>query len=265
MIDRPFRDPATASSESIFEHAATTADVELVEATRAYLACLESGDDPGPMLTSAWDQFYRTYAPIVVRLARHRCPATGDPDDGAQDVWQAIVAGLVTFRPDPACGPFQAWLLVVARRRLADQWRSDARKIHPVIWDTPPDHLEGIEPDPAITCERNDERAYAANLLIKLQDQASSLSYRILHLRAIEGRTVPEVARLVGLTAGQVRVRHHRMLAKLRRLAGVVKTGGSTSIKEKLEKFPPTAQQRRVGRRVYLVEGTAPTINPIAD
>ncbi len=238
VIDRPFGDRATALSKSSLEPtAATNDDVELVEATRAYLACRASGDDPGLALKSAWNQFYRMYAPIIARLARHRCGAPGDCDDGVQDVWQAIVAQLVVFRPDPARGPFRAWLLVVARRRLADRRRSDARKIRPVVWDTPPDHLEGTDPDPAMTCERDEERGYAADLLAQLHTLVSPLSYRVLHLRAIEGRTVPEVAQLVGLTANQVRTRHHRMMAKLRRLAGSPRTGGTTSAGEKSAKI----------------------------
>lgn len=220
------------------------ADLVLVETTRTYLACLARGGVPGPALASAWDEFYRTYAPLVVRIVRRRCGMAGDQDDRAQDVWQAIVTRLATFRPDPARGPFRAWLLVVARRRLADRLRGDARKIRPMIWDEPPDHVEGAEEDPAVTCERDDERALFTGLLALLRTQVTPLSYRVLQLRVLEGRAVSEVARLVGLTADQVRARHHRTVVKLRRLAGTAEDRDPAPARKISRKFPTTAQQR---------------------
>lgn len=199
---------------------AVEAGLDLVETTQDYLACLAGGCVPGPTLASAWDEFYRTYMPLVLRVVRRRCGLAGEPDDMVQDVWLAIVAHLAAFRPDPARGPFRAWLLVVARRRLADRLRGDLRKIRPTGWADPPDHIEGAEEDPAVICERDDERAFLAALLATLRAQVMPLSYRILQMRALEGRAVPEVASLVGLTADQVRARHHRTVAKLRRLAG---------------------------------------------
>jgi RNA polymerase sigma factor (sigma-70 family) len=226
------------------ERSPEEADLALVETTRAYLACLAGGGVPGPALASAWDEFYRTYAPLVVRIVRRRCGRAGDPDDRAQDVWQAIVTRLVAFRPDPTRGPFRAWVLVVAQRRLADRLRGDARKIQPMTWDEPPNHVEGAEEDPAVTCERDDERALFAGLLAQLRTQVTPLSYRVLQLRVLEGRAVSEVARQVGLTADQVRARHHRTVAKLRRLAGPAEDHDPAMARKISRKSPTAAQQR---------------------
>lgn len=236
-------------------------DLALAETTRAYLACLAGGGVPGPALASAWDEFYRTYAPLVVRIVRRRCGRAGDPDDRAQDIWQAIVTRLVAFRPDPTRGPFRAWLLVVAHRRLTDRLRRDARKIRLMAWDEPPDHVEGAEEDPAVTCERDDERAIFAGLLDQLRTQVTPLSYRVLQLRALDGRAVSEVARLVGLTAAQVRARHHRTVVKLRRLAGAAEDHDPVRMRKFPENFRPPRNNGRPPDvshgRGHLVRGPA--------
>ena len=195
-------------------------ELELVAATRAYLHCRSQGGQPEPRWASAWDEFYRTYAPLVIRLANSQFGTIGDPEDGVQDVWQAILAKLDDYRPDPERGPFRAWLLVVARRRLADRRRSENRRFPSRTGDESLPDIAGREPDPATVCERHEDYAQAKQLLKLLENQVSPLSYQILALRAIEERPVPEVARIVDLTADQVRARHHRMVAQLRQLAG---------------------------------------------
>ena len=60
------------------------------------------------------------------------------------------------------------------------------------------------------------------NALAELAPQVSATSFRVLYLRSIEERTVPEVASELGLTSKQVRFRHHRMKLKLRRLIEVL-------------------------------------------
>ena len=238
-MNRPVAGRATAPTTAAHESAPPD-DHQLVEAVRAYLACLAGGTCPSPAQAAAWDAFYRTYAPVVVGLAEAWSGAAGPADDEVQVVWQVVVSRLASFRPDPARGPFRAWLMIVARRRLIDRHRGDARRLHAARWDEPPVHLAGREPDPAVACEREDERAFASALLARLRGRVSPLSYRVLHLRSIDELAVAEVARLVGLTDEQVRVRHHRMLGQLRRLAGLGDRGPRKNPKSRATSCRPS-------------------------
>ncbi len=193
----------------------------LVATTQTYLAGLANGDTPSPGEREAWDEFYRSFAPVVRRQARSRGRERSivPDDDATQEVWLKVVERLETFRIDASLGSFPGWLRAVARRRSADRRRAAARSPFPATWDTPPvDHI-GTEVDPAEACERAEDRAYLAHWLDRLRAEVSPLDYRILHLRSIEDRSAGEVGRLVGLSTGHVRVRHHRMLRRLRQLA----------------------------------------------
>ena len=196
----------------------------LVASTQTYLACVLAGVVPVADQRQAWDEFYRSYAPVVHREARgrHRCRDTSLAADAQQDIWLAIVERLGSFRIDAGLGSFPGWLRTVARRCLADGCRAEIRRPVPRTWDAPPIHLAGPEVDPAEACERADDQARLASLLKRLHSEVSVLNYRVLHLRSIEERSAAEVGHLLGLTAEQVRVRHHRMLGRLRSMAGEV-------------------------------------------
>lgn len=191
-----------------------------IASTQAYLVCMAAGGIPGPDQRAAWDEFYRSFAPDVRREARGRGRAATLAADAEQDIWLRVVERLGSFRIDASLGSFPGWLRAVARRRMADRRRVAARRPFPTTWDEPPVHLAGAGMDPADACERAEERARLGGLLERLRAEVSALNYRILHLRSLEERPVSEVGRLVGRSPAQVRARHHRMLERLRRLAG---------------------------------------------
>ena len=58
-------------------------------------------------------------------------------------------------------------------------------------------------------------------LLAELCSEVSDLNFRLLKMRFVEDRAVPEVAAALNLTPEQVRVRQHRLLKKLRAMQAV--------------------------------------------
>lgn len=216
--------PATPLVSCTRDAKPTAADRELalIAATQTYLACPASDGTLFPDRQRTWDEFYRAAAPAVGRAAargRGRGRATMPWVDAQQEIWLRVVERLGSFRVDAGLGSFSGWLGTVARRCLVDHRRLDARRPFPATWGAAPVDLAGPEADPAEACERAEERAQLARWLARLRSETSSLDYRILHLRSIEERSASEVGRLVGLSAGHVRVRHHRILQRLRQLA----------------------------------------------
>ncbi len=216
----------------------------LVEAAQAYLDRLASGDVPPPDLQAAWEEFYKIFNPILIRLTRCRRVLADDVDDQVQEVWQTVVIHLKAFRPDPAGSPFEAWLRVVARHQLARSQQDATRRSVSVSSHEVPDRFVGREPDPAEFCERLDDRARVSILLGRLRAEVSPLNYRVLEMRAIEERGVSETAQVVGLLPNQVRVRHHRMLTRLRQLAGSTAGQGSGTPEIIPKNFLKFAQQK---------------------
>ena len=193
---------------------------ELALAAQAYLAQRRAGVPPRE-LGEAWEEFHRAFAPVVARLARRGGAGGGDIQDWTQEIWHCLLRHMDSFRADPAGPPFDAWLTVVARRRLARLRRAAAGRPIEAAGDRLPGFQQEREPDPALACERADDRAQAARLLERLRGRVSPLGYQILELRVLQGQPTAQVGRRLGLTPDQVRMHLHRTILRLRRLAGI--------------------------------------------
>jgi DNA-directed RNA polymerase specialized sigma24 family protein len=85
-------------------------DLNLLEDLQAQRAAEPSG--AGPV---AGERFYQRYDPLIRRLARRMGRRWGiDPEDGAQEIWLAVLESLRQFHYRPDRGRFRAWLSTVA-------------------------------------------------------------------------------------------------------------------------------------------------------
>ena len=131
-------------------------------------------------------------------------------------------AHLGHFRHDSTDSYLRTWIATLAHNKTIDFIREHYR--HPrknlsdqIIVDVP-----SHEFDSAVECEQRGMQVLVRNALAVLAPQVSTTSFRVLYLRSIEERTLPEVASELGLTSEQVKFRHHRMKQKLRRLIEVL-------------------------------------------
>jgi RNA polymerase sigma-70 factor (ECF subfamily) len=201
-------------------------DEELLAKTKAYLECRSRGLDPSPALMEAWDRFYWAYQPrIRALLGKWRLPAV-DREDCLQEVWVEVVAHLGRFQHDPRRGRLSTWLTTLTRNKAVDSIRR--RNRHP---SQPLEaHAGGLPdpvPGPVADCERRWIQARVRGVLDGLAERVSERSFRVLYLRWIEGRTVPEIADAMGLSPEQVRLRAHRMKQRFRDLFECSMAGGS--------------------------------------
>jgi RNA polymerase sigma-70 factor, ECF subfamily len=130
-------------------------------------------------------------------------------EDIAADTWLAAAKDLATFHGDDQ--QFRAWMFTIARNRLIDWRRREARRhsdaaTPEVLGKLPADD------DPAITA-LDVMRADEAVALVRSslpQDQAE-----VILLRVLGGLDVAEVAEIVRKRPGNVRVLQHRGLRRL--------------------------------------------------
>jgi RNA polymerase sigma-70 factor (ECF subfamily) len=183
-------------------------------AFRSVLAGAQRGDE------TAFACLFRDVQPALLRYLRVTTP---DAEDVAGETWAAVVSGLRGFRGDEEA--FRAWLFTIARHRAADAGRSRHRR--PAI---PVDPNEAVlteaagrpaAPDTAeVALEGISTRAALALVAELPPDQAE-----IIMLRVVAGLDPADVGRIVGKSAGAVRVTSHRAL---RRLADLAQRAGVT-------------------------------------
>jgi RNA polymerase sigma-70 factor (ECF subfamily) len=152
----------------------------------------------------ALGELWRVYQPQLLRFLR----ATGAPaaDDIASEVWLDVGRSLHRFQGDGRA--LQRWLFTIARRRNVDEARRRARRKESSIPIDEHRQLASTD-DPSIEVDPLDG---AIALVAALPTQmAEAVMLRIVHDLAVE-----DVAAIMEISEGNVRVLTHRGLTKLR-------------------------------------------------
>jgi RNA polymerase sigma-70 factor, ECF subfamily len=163
------------------------------------LARASAGDEAGFL------ELWRNLQPRLLRFLR--VLGCEDPDDVASETWLQVVRDLHRFAGDE--DDFRRWLFTIGRHRAIDAARARSRRPAAPMssgLDTLADNqmvedqvLEGLSVQGAV--------ALLAGLS---RDQAEAVA-----LRVIAGLETPDVAKVLGKSAGAVRVALHRGLKSL--------------------------------------------------
>jgi RNA polymerase sigma-70 factor (ECF subfamily) len=170
------------------------------------LAAARGGDDAG--FAALWRDLQ---PPLLRYLGVGAAPAA---EDLASETWACVAQGLARFDGDET--GFRAWVFTIARHRLLD-WRRREARARTV--PRPTEHLShlGAADDPAADALEHVSTDGALALIAQLPaDQAE-----VVMLRAVAGLDVARVAKLLGKRPGAVRVLAHRGLRRLAELLAV--------------------------------------------
>jgi len=155
---------------------------------------------------------------MLLRYLRSQGPDIAD--DVASDVWIAVSRQLARFVGDES--GFRRWLFTIARRRLIEARRKQARRRSAAV---PADELEQIsragagagarfaahDPATVVVDQVSAQQALGIVVADLTPDQAE-----VVLLRVVAGFGVAEVAAITDRTPASVRVLCHRALRRLR-------------------------------------------------
>jgi RNA polymerase sigma factor (sigma-70 family) len=171
---------------------------------------------PDAVLTHAWDGFYRTYTNMLRRMAAEFHLDAGESEDLVQEVWLQVIIHLQEFKWQQHGGGLRGWLYTLIRNKALNLFRQKVR--HPVrlAGDMERHDVADQAPGPAEEWEAGWDRELMHTLLAELKKKVSPVNHRLLVLRWIEDRPLPEVAQLLKLSEKQVVYRQQRLFRKLR-------------------------------------------------
>jgi RNA polymerase sigma-70 factor (ECF subfamily) len=158
----------------------------------------------------AFEAFYRDHVDPVQRFVARRVDDPHLAADLTADVFLAAIDGAHTYQPGR--GPVIAWLYGVGRNTIASEVRRRSREMHAVRRVSGQRLLDPASQariEDRIDAERESRRLYRA--LAELNDDDRSL----LELVALDGLSVADAARSLGVKPATARVRLHRSRARL--------------------------------------------------
>ena len=154
----------------------------------------------------AYAEFLRRAAALVRGFARRRITQGGvDPEDVVQETLLAIHLKRHTWRMEAPVGP---WLYAIARFKLVDAFRKTGRRMEVVLDEA----LDAPVPEAeARVSDREIGRAL---------DSLAPGQRAVVSAISVEGRSIAETAKSLGMTDIAVRVALHRGLAAIARRFG---------------------------------------------
>ena len=149
--------------------------------------------------------FERYHLPLFDFLAR----MTGDrtaAEDLVQDIFVRILKYRATFRDD---GSFETWLYRIARNARADYFRrrTPAEPLDDEVFDRPE-----TTPGPALRLQADRERVRLKRALMLLREDKREL----IVLARYRDMKYDQIAEILGIEVGAVKVRVHRAIRELR-------------------------------------------------
>lgn len=159
----------------------------------------------------AFTDLHDHYRPMIQRFVQGRVPSPDDAEDVVQEVFVLAHRALARFVWQDA--PLGAWLIVIARRQVAQYWRVRGRR--PTVELDLSQSARGESPEDA--AERADDR----RVTLAAMGTLPASQREVVQLR-LDGLSHREVAARTGLTESNVRVLHHRAVEKLRRVLAPV-------------------------------------------
>jgi len=171
------------------------------------LRCLErlqSGDSKA--LEELFDRYSPLLYPMVLRILR----APSDAEDTLQEVWLQVWKRVATF--DPKRGTVAAWLVMLARSRALDRYRSlSSRRNAETKVEAAPEASRDDASTPAAQRQLSERVASALAQLAPQQRQVIEIAY-------FEGLSQTEIAQRLNAPLGTVKSWTRQGLQKLREL-----------------------------------------------
>ena len=165
------------------------------------LAAAQAGEEVG------FAVLYREFAPGVVGFLRGRVPR--EAEDVASTVWLDVAQSIGRFVGDEK--GFRAWLFTIVRRRMLNEFRRQSR-------DHSEPHDPSIMPSPVSVGSPEGEviaQLDAAEALALIGSVLPPLQADVVLMRVVAGLPVDEIAEVLDLAPGHIRVLSHRGLKTL--------------------------------------------------
>ena len=163
-------------------------------------------------------EIYESFQPGVLRFLS-RLVGQEEAEDVAQEVFLRVDRGLEGFRGESSIG---TWIYRIARNAALDRlrsrpaWLESARQLQSHGSDEDPEDVMSRIPDEGASLERDLIGKEMSECIRGRVDTLPESCRRVLVLSEFAGMTNAEVASVIGVSEGAVKIRLHRARTLLR-------------------------------------------------
>jgi RNA polymerase sigma-70 factor (ECF subfamily) len=166
----------------------------------------------------SWQQFFDTYWRLIHGVALHAGLTETEAQDVVQETVIAVAKKIGDYRTDPMFGSFKNWLLLITRRRIADQFRKRQPNIKPSARQLDEARTPTTErvPDPkSLDWEAVWEEQYRKNFMEvameNVKKEASPKEYLLFHQQVVKEWPAEKVAQQYGVSRASAYMAKYRI------------------------------------------------------
>lgn len=174
---------------------------------RSLLERARAGSDDG------WRTLVQGYGPVVYGWIRRCGVQSADAADVMQETFIAVSRSISRFDADRSGATFRGWLWTIAKNKLRDRQRRDARGVATAIGGIDWDAVEQADPPSEIA---EDKQAIQMRLLEVLRGSIEPKTWTMFYRVVVEGHDVAAVAEDMHVSRWNVYKARARVLRRLR-------------------------------------------------
>jgi RNA polymerase sigma-70 factor (ECF subfamily) len=168
---------------------------------------------------ASWQDFFHTYWRLIYGVALRAGLSAGEAEEVVQETVISVAKKIGEFKNDPALGSFKSWLMLITRRRIADQFRKRppaAANSFPRPDETARTSTVERVPDPAsLDLDKVWEEHWEKNLLDVAMDnvkrQVSARQFLLFYQQVVKEWPAAKVAEKYTVNLARVYMARYRV------------------------------------------------------
>ncbi len=197
--------------------------MDLAPTRRSLLTRLKQWDNQ-----DSWQEFFDTYWRLIYAFASKSGLGDAEAQEVVQETLISVAHEFKNFRYDPARGSFKSWLLLITRRRVADQLRKRYRarevgKLNPddtQVAEEINTQNEANASAPEAVWDEAWRTQLADAALGRVRTQVRPEQFQMFEMYVVRGQSGAAVARALGVSIMTVYLAKHRVSALLKKEVG---------------------------------------------
>jgi RNA polymerase sigma-70 factor (ECF subfamily) len=168
---------------------------------------------------ASWQDFFHTYWRLIYGVALRAGLSASEAEEVVQETVISVAKKIAEFKNDPALGSFKSWLMLITRRRIADQFRKrppPAAHSFPRADETARTSTVERVPDPAsLDLDKVWEEHWEKNLLdvamANVKRQVSARQFLLFYQQVVKEWPAAKVAAKYHVNLARVYMARYRV------------------------------------------------------
>ncbi len=160
---------------------------------------------------ASWQEFDQIYRPLLYRYAMARGLDPEEAEEIAQQCMTAIAGGIKSFERRVS---FRGWLHGMIDNKVKDQLRKRKKEVEAKTHDF--ERPEGREGNPALLWERQWNRTHLLYCINQVRNEVAPTTFDAFDMYVLQGIPVTEISERLDMSANQIYVAKHRVIARIK-------------------------------------------------